>query len=107
MTAETKATARPWRIVDLGTSKRGNPLDATLAGPNGLPMMFIPYTSDIAKANAELIVRAVNSHDALVRALSVAKHYLDCLDMETADEKVREDLQTINAALKLARGEGE
>lgn len=59
------------------------------------------------EARAESIVTACNAHEALVSALEAAKYYLDCLDMETADEEVRNVLQQARAALALARKEGE
>src|ERR1017187_3600515 len=48
---------------------------------------FEPYTSgEQSKANAEFIVRAVNSHDALVAALEMAVGILDGLDDGAANQ---------------------
>jgi hypothetical protein len=55
---QVKHTLGPWTLTDLGCSKRGNSLDATLNGSNGLPLMFIPFTSENQKANAHLIAAA-------------------------------------------------
>lgn len=63
------------------------------------------YTADEASANAAFIVKACNSHDALVEALKLAKIGIEC-----AAEKARDydddswianvlALDTINAAL--------
>jgi len=52
------------------------------------------------EANARLIAAAPE----LLSALHIAKHYADCHDLATADEKVREDLEVINAAIAKAEG---
>lgn len=49
-------------------------------------------------ANARLIAAAPE----LLEALMTAKHYMDCLDKETGDEKVQEDLVVVRAAITKA-----
>lgn len=65
------------------------------------------------KKNAPLIVRAVNAHDALVRALSAACGYMRNaqIDLSTGTKKatalntISGGLKIIEEALKLAKGE--
>lgn len=60
----SEATPRPWGQVSVGGKRYISATDngnETLVG-----MLFMP---EKARANAGLIVRAVNSHDALVEAL--------------------------------------
>ena len=67
--------------------------------------------TDQERDNAELILAAVNAREATIEALDLAKHHLQIYaqslkdaDRESAAE-VDADLITIEAALKLARGE--
>ena len=58
-------------------------------------------------ANAAFIVRAANSHDALVEALKVARIYVfqqvrDDGGIDACDISYRIDLENIDVALKLA-----
>lgn len=69
-TLVSKYTLGPWSITDLGKSKRGNPLDASLNGPNGLPLMFIPFTSSEQVANARLIAAAPELLEACRTAIA-------------------------------------
>lgn len=88
MTHTDKATPRPWQTVTLdgdvylqmGNGKEKNSYNGLLA------KIGEPLGAD-KKANAELIVRAVNAHDALVWALqrvenwmSINQHYGVLLD---------------------------
>lgn len=54
-------------------------------------------------ANAALIVKAVNSHDALVNALQNARRYINAVIVNTPDKKKRRNfgdcLRIIDAAL--------
>ena len=61
-----QATARPWRLVDDSIVDESNTVISIsgIAQPHG----YVPK-SDQSYANAELIVRAVNAHNALVAAL--------------------------------------
>jgi len=71
-----KATARPWKLP---ASNREGFERVKLQGIPSLDAMAITNSDNKAiclvfksKANAELIVRAVNSHDALVNACELA-----------------------------------
>lgn len=112
MATETKdtATARPWR------NTRGGDI-------GGERLACIAYGIDDAErdANAALIVRAVNAHDALVAALAALANvgsdgrcqscgcdpepegYCGCLPLRDAVENERRCAG--RRALKLARGE--
>ena len=64
-----KATPRPWRIsltrgrLDSGLGVRG------IASHDNANVAWVTMACPEFDANADLIVRAVNSHDALVEAL--------------------------------------
>lgn len=60
-----------------------------------------------ARANAELIVRAVNSHEALVRALEgFIAETVDYMKINNLGDPERQhSVERARAALKLARGE--
>ena len=68
----SKATARPWRVGDAGTTvfgpPNGNPSPKTIATISYAKLRGVEQYDESA-ANAALIVRAVNSHEALVAAL--------------------------------------
>ena len=72
------ATPRPWRI-DGGTNKKGDLFvhldDDTVAGETCVATVH-NWMAEGARANAALIVRAVNSHDALVEACEKATNKL-------------------------------
>lgn len=104
MTQETKHTPTPWQVSD--KPRHGDVVIKTMQ-PNGV--YHVAYVTDdcdelyqideVAKRkNAEFIVRACNSHYALVEALKKAHDHIYKVSGggETA---IRE---TINEALKLA-----
>lgn len=71
----SKATARPWRWDEL----------QLIGADGGFVIDSAPYegqwfAGDNDDANKALIVRAVNSHDALVAALRVLMQYAGCGD---------------------------
>ena len=96
-----KATPRPW-AVDLART-------SAIFG-NGTFTASTNITGwDVDTYNAELIVRAVNSYDAMVEALEalitshvdlVSSGDCGCWDVETEDAMIQ-----ARTALKLARGE--
>ena len=104
-------TPRPWQqhsgavydssgtvlLASMNRSDRASPYECGDKRPNPI----YPVERD---ANAALICRAVNSHDALVEALQIAKDYLEaqCDDNEHATNFVQPRLEKINAALALA-----
>mgnify|MGYP003684769949 CR=1 FL=1 len=70
----TEATQRPWAQK---SSAWGNPQIAGANGKRIVELLTRPADkefgfTDEARANAELIVKAVNNHDALVAALESA-----------------------------------
>ena len=91
----TKPTPTPWAIVP-GYDWQ------TICGPNGDRIGTVKrLTGSDAKvgmANARLIVRAVNSHEALVEALTT-------LINDAKNVMSPEYLDQARAALSLARGE--
>lgn len=86
---ETKATERPWSVGADRHIRSKDPSHLEVAKINSHSINGI----ETAKANAELIVRAVNSHDALMEAL---KRISNMQKIEGA---------VIEAKLALARGE--
>lgn len=97
-----KATARPWSADDrsftsiLVRNAERDPLAAVDAGG---------YIKSTAKANAALIVRAVNSFEAMRKVLRRAKLEIET-DVNNAEIGVYKPLlRKIRAALKLADGE--
>lgn len=117
-----KPTPTPWSIhggnlIRIGGGYQGR---TTIAGVHRLGAHGGIKAEGDAGANADLIVRAVNAHDAMVAALKEARqfvqHEIERRDFSTTprsdadpsyvdDAKAAEDLRgTINAALKLAEG---
>lgn len=94
-----KATGRPWKV----NVANGHPTQDGIDDGKG---NWIGYAN---KADAALIVRAVNSHEALTEALKKAYDRLkNCEGDKTPDGESREnieELELIESALKLARGE--
>jgi len=90
MTNETdKPAARPWQIRD-----RGGPgwPQREIVGSDGQRVLCIDPVNPFhahngshsqRQAHAELIVRAVNSHDALVEACKAAKEVLDKAELSS------------------------
>ena len=87
--AQPMHTPTPWRVGDAGHTIFGP--------PNGKPS---PETVATMKDrdNAALIVRAVNSHEALVEAIKEAHHYIldDAMDGNVEANRV---LDVLNATL--------
>lgn len=73
-TTETH-TAVPWRVYENEIRADGDlrTIVATLSEPP------VPYSAAVMQANAELICRAVNSHDALLAALAEVCEQHDAL----------------------------
>lgn len=96
----SEATPRPWRQW---ATDGDHGLEITIEG-EGHAVTYLPDQSDLSEANAALIVRAVNAHDALVEALEAA---LATLEEWQADDGQGDDAAILNAraALALARGQ--
>lgn len=101
-----KATARPWKVIQTKCGQHDG--EGDLVEIIGCDNEIVAdnqefYPEAITEANAELIVKAVNSHDALVEALELASGYVG--------KAVKErypgagiDYMKINEALNLAKG---
>lgn len=85
-------TLTPWRVGDAGTTVFGP--------PNGNPSPFTVATG-LARADASLIVRAVNNHAALVAALIRLR---DCPDvqMDVTDAETDAAREQASAAIRAA-----
>ena len=98
----TQATPRPWWVGDTGMKVRGNDAyDVAVTSRSCAPGhgVSFPIDDEAKKANAELIVRAVNDHDELVSLLTQA------VDCRKCHEYPDEDwLERARSALERARG---
>lgn len=73
-----KATARPWKILDFTAH---SPLyEHKITNKEGVDIAIVPHWYDDkikeARANAILIVQAVNCHDELVEALTESLRFI-------------------------------
>ena len=94
---KTEHTPTPWRIGDAGHTVFGPPNGT----PSPVTIAPLSIAKGAGKANARFIVRAVNSHEALVEALT------DLVAFSLSDEANDERWQPLaraRAALKLAEG---
>lgn len=101
-----EATPRPWLIdpdPDFESMLILGPDEIIAADCCVVSMDAEKRSEDICKANAALIVRAVNAHDALVAALLDAQAYIASRGGQTGGERLRVQ-QRIRAALAAARG---
>jgi hypothetical protein len=97
-----KPTATPWHVVTLKT-KYPDLDEYSIMGVNDEPSpvysgkFFTVATGMDSLADAQLIVKAVNSHDALVREL---RHLIDLIQPPGADGPIVEipGLATLNGA---------
>lgn len=93
-TMKTQTTPRPWTVLSQNVM--------------GDVIYFIKQQNNPseARSNVELIVRAVNSHDALLEAL---KSLLNCPrlndDFEKSDSQTMQAVNKAEEALKQAEGE--
>ena len=100
-------TPRPWTREWLNYTR------ATDSEPLKEPIIVGPSGNAVAgprclmtDENADLIVRAVNAHDALVTALEKAEMYVEAAQRVKPDEWVHHAVrEEIRAALRAARGE--
>ena len=93
----TEATQRPWGYVH----HKG--LDQHLVGATLENVAIVEDRHGNAKENAEFIVKAVNSHDALVAALGAAYDQLPCVcgdSFETCDCAVAQVTAALSEAVK-------
>ena len=90
----TAATKRPWGYVH----HKG--LDQHLVGATLENVAIVEDRHSNAKENAEFIVKAVNSHDALVAALEQADEYIKRPDIDDDAHTLGIVADLITAALE-------
>lgn len=99
-----KATARPWKTrFNQSTNKPSLEIE-TREKYNQTILYF--SNGQMAEENAELIVRAVNSHDALVEAISDLLLAIDCNEEGSFLnlQYIADEMATAKEALKQAKG---
>jgi hypothetical protein len=90
----TEATQRPWGYVH----HKG--LDQHLVGATLENVAIVEDRHGNAKENSEFIVKAVNSHDALVAALDNFVTWIDSPDLEWGGVPETPELVALRAALE-------
>ena len=118
-----EATPRPWEVdadfdYELCFTEGGEAMSGwQIYGPKSWPVAAVWVEGIVdrptGRANAELIVRAVNSHDRLVEALEALVGEIESSDTEWGISSsllvgaylTRDQLAEARAALALARGE--
>jgi hypothetical protein len=113
MTRTPEATARPWIATKAGPTMAGYSQGDAIASLQHNTLVAGCFSDvqggpDVADANARLIVRAVNAHDALVEALKRVLQDIDFMVEDGTLRDIRNDIiyAAARAALALA-GEGE
>lgn len=99
-----KATARPW---DCNTTSKRDGFKYRFISSGAREIARIQVNSEVDEANAAVIVRAVNSHEALIEALEMFADMVDDDKILTTTENREELIQALtmaNEALRLARG---
>lgn len=99
--AMTGATPRPWRVGVDGDVFAGGHVVSLIADADGdqveaANVLSTNISKAEARANAALIVRAVNHHDALVTFVQAVADYLHQLDPRT----LRDDARALLARIK-------
>ena len=106
MTTGGKATTRPWAVSECGVDE----LFIVSPDGDGGHWPIAEMSKDGSWADAELIVRAVNSHDKLVAALEVLARFGMSKDFGYVQDGLRacitkEDCDMARAALNAVKGE--
>ena len=106
---KTQATPRPWKFIQ-DRHKSGQVINAISTGESNrwiARMCLNPEVSfEQEKANAELIVRAVNCHDELVQKLEEIKKIIsEYPDLPDKKYKAVLTLSGLDDLLKRAKGE--
>lgn len=112
MKTKQEATARPWVTHDATACNSVEIHPDTEEGENGehiiaeCPLEGSNESREIAEANAALIVRAVNAHEALKEALTLALPYVETAleDQGYKPGAVDRMVRQIRDALALAEG---
>ena len=101
---KTEHTPTPWKIDD----NNSLPLGVIADNADGDGIAEIGKRNSENLANASFIVRAVNSHDALVAAVATAHELLTDSLRASADNDTADTIDAVliemNKALKLAEG---
>lgn len=95
--SEVKHTPTPWEAqpIDADKSAGGDIGAACIVGSNlgGLVAAALPWPTEIdsgdfsrVKANAAFVVRAINSHEPMLKALKEARAMLQVVSLDDADE---------------------
>lgn len=94
----TQATKRPWKVFQ----------EDTIINDDGVYVGRCDWSPTPDKANARLIVKAVNNHDKLVEALIESQVLLTCLTQQGwnagVTKEAKELLPKIKQALKESEG---
>jgi len=97
----------PYSIRDDVRSYSGNVQVAICVGPFNVGGEF-QHEDALGmdkKANAAFIVRACNSHEALVDALARAANFLEAVSKTIGSDSAMQEAEKARLALSLARGE--
>lgn len=110
MTTQTQHTATEWRVGPTISPVEGPHYATITDGSSRVADVYAEFSSiPEMEANAAFIVRCVNSHDALVKALEdMLRAVNDCIEDGSLDaDAVKKHDSTIQAraALALAKGE--
>lgn len=105
--SDVKHTALPWTLDDYGSVTFPGARKTQSLMLNGTSTMCSPGPSmDEAKANRDFMIRAANSHDALVAALKEVMEWVSNWDPNFADDpEWDETANRVFCALKLAEAE--
>lgn len=96
----TAHTATPWEVHLSRDPLRARDIITTHDAQIGIARMF-GNIGQPTKANAEHIVRCVNSHEALVGA---SEWFGDCWNERRSAEETDEAYKSLKSAIKLAKG---
>lgn len=93
-------TPTPWRIEVVESSSSGDPVELIVCGTDWeIAQIELGEEDNLCRANAAFIVKACNSHDALVKALEAirdcAKNTRDWQELEQCRTIAREALAKV------------
>src|ERR1043165_9784493 len=100
MSNNTEATPRPWRVLPY-QYVLNKPTRGRIHGPNNEPVVD---DANPTLADAALIVRAVNSFDALTEALRLMLADVEAYQSNPYGHSPSTQVANARAALKLAEG---
>lgn len=98
-------TAGTWKIGRMTRILAGDKIVAHVVAVDPPPYVGHTNFGDESKANAELIIRAVNAHDDLVGALKAVARWLETSD-QAMDARGSADIdRRVHKALDLVEGD--